>query len=125
EKLCCLTCTRYIHFNDVFITFYRIANLELMSKYGCEAWKMYNSLLVQLLHQAQKQLQDLRKQIQEVNWERKSSQKAAGEKLRNLDASWVGLVSKNYEIERACAELEKEIDSMKKSNKAVENKERE
>lgn len=54
-------------------------------------------------------LQDLRKKIQEINWQRKTEQTQAGEKLRDLETSWVGLVSKNYEIERACAEYEKEI----------------
>ena len=54
-------------------------------------------------------LQDLRKKIQEINWQRKTEQTQAGEKLRDLETSWVGLVSKNYEIERACAEIEKEI----------------
>ncbi|CAN7939010.1 unnamed protein product [Ixodes hexagonus] len=87
----------------------RIANLELMARYGCEAWKAYNAALVRMLHQLQKQLQDLRKQIQEVNWQRKTSQTEAGEKLKNLEVNWVSLVSKNYEIERACVELEKEI----------------
>lgn len=38
----------------------RIANLELMARYGCEAWKAYNAALVRMLHQLQKQLQDLR-----------------------------------------------------------------
>ncbi|XP_054716541.1 pre-mRNA-splicing factor SPF27-like [Uloborus diversus] len=87
----------------------RICNLELMSIYGCETWKSCNSVLVSMINQSQKTLQDLRKKILEVNWQRKSSQNTAGEKLRELESSWVGLVSKNYEIERACAELEKEI----------------
>lgn len=51
----------------------------------------------------------MRKKIQEINWQRKTEQTLAGEKLRDLETSWVGLVSKNYEIERACAEIEKEI----------------
>ena len=54
-------------------------------------------------------MQDLRKKIQEINYQRKTEQTHAGEKLRDLETSWVGLVSKNYEIERACAEIEKEI----------------
>lgn len=87
----------------------RIANLELMARFGGESWKAYNAALVRMLHQLQRQLQDLRKQIQEVNWQRKTSQNEAGEKLKNLEANWVSLVSKNYEIERACVELEKEI----------------
>ncbi|GFY78249.1 pre-mRNA-splicing factor SPF27 [Trichonephila inaurata madagascariensis] len=82
---------------------------ELMGVYGCETWKACNTVLVQMTNQAQKQLQDLKKKILEVNWQRKSSQNTAGEKLKDLESSWVGLVSKNYEIERACAELEKEI----------------
>lgn len=36
-------------------------------------------------------------------------QMEGGEKLRQLEANWVGLVSKNYEIEQACAHLEREI----------------
>lgn len=50
-----------------------------------------------------------RKEIQDINWNRKTSQTSAGEQLKQLEASWVGLVSKNYEIEHACARLEQEI----------------
>lgn len=96
----------------------RIANLELMSQYGCEAWRQYINLLLQMLNQLQKQLQELRKQIQEVNWHRKNAQSTAGDKLHALETSWVGLVSKNYEIERTCAELENEMYSMKRMKQA-------
>ncbi|KAG7190613.1 hypothetical protein KM043_006700 [Ampulex compressa] len=99
----------------------RICNLELMMEYGCEAWKSYLEVLVQLVSQAQKQLQTLRKKIQEVNWQRKSMQTQGGEKLRALEAQWVGLVSKNYEIEQACVHLEEEIQkSMINKGEAVE-----
>ncbi|CAM1323288.1 BCAS2 (predicted) [Pycnogonum litorale] len=89
----------------------RITNLELMSRFGCEGWKVYNAVLYEMLQQAQKQLQQLKKQIQEINWARKTSQTEAGKELQNLEESWVGLVSKNYEIERACVELEMEINN--------------
>lgn len=87
----------------------RICNLELMVEYGCEAWKCYLEVLVQLVTQFQKQLQSMRKMIQEINWQRKNMQTQGGEKLRQLEAQWVGLVSKNYEIEQACVQLEKEV----------------
>ncbi|XP_034948587.1 pre-mRNA-splicing factor SPF27 [Chelonus insularis] len=93
----------------------RICNLELMMDYGCEAWKSYLEIIAQLVNQAQKQIQALRKQIQEVNWQRKSMQTQGGEKLRVLEAQWVGLVSKNYEIEQACVHLEEEIHRIKMS----------
>ncbi|XP_039283439.1 pre-mRNA-splicing factor SPF27 [Nilaparvata lugens] len=87
----------------------RISNLDLMLEFGCEAWKSYLELLVKCVSQAQKQVQALRKEIQEINWQRKNMQMQGGEKLKKLEAMWVGLVSKNYEIEQACVQLEKEI----------------
>ncbi len=45
-------------------------------------------------------LKDLKKDIQEVNWARKNQQTLVGERLRQLESQWVGLVSKNYEIEQ-------------------------
>ncbi|KAJ8320302.1 hypothetical protein KUTeg_001889 [Tegillarca granosa] len=63
----------------------RILNLELLSEYGSNAWKSYNTVLVQMLETAQKQLQELRKRIQEINWERKHEQTEAGVNLKNLE----------------------------------------
>ncbi|XP_051890668.1 pre-mRNA-splicing factor SPF27 isoform X2 [Pristis pectinata] len=73
----------------------RIENLELMSQHGSNAWKVYNDNLVQMIENAQKELQRL---------------------------SWVALVSKNYEIERAIVQLEGEINKMKQQQ-GDENKE--
>ncbi|XP_059828670.1 pre-mRNA-splicing factor SPF27 isoform X2 [Mobula hypostoma] len=73
----------------------RIENLELMSQHGSNAWKVYNDNLVQMIESAQKELQRL---------------------------SWVALVSKNYEIERAIVQLEGEINKMKQQQ-GDENKE--
>ena len=39
---------------------HRIMNLELMSQYGCDAWKLSNSVLQQMLETARKQLIDLK-----------------------------------------------------------------
>ncbi|XP_043222670.1 pre-mRNA-splicing factor SPF27-like [Amphibalanus amphitrite] len=91
----------------------RIENLELMMDHGCEAWKIYNEVLVKMASDAQKQLQDVKKNIQEVNWKRKQAQQNAGGELRRLEETWVGLVSKNYEIEQACVNLERELAKLK------------
>ena len=48
----------------------------------------------------------MKKDIQEVNWTRKNKQTQVGEKLKQLETDWVGLVSKNYEIEQAIVQLE-------------------
>ena len=104
-----------------------------MSEYGCEAWRIHNTVLTQMIQQSQKQLQDLRyirnkerqirlqifdcnkicrKQIQDVNWARKKEQTEVGEKMKHLEATWFGLITKNYEIELACAEIERQLASL-------------
>ena len=77
-----------------------------MQDYGCDAWKEYNDILQQLVNKMQDRLKILKKDIQEVNWTRKNEQTRVGEKLRQLESQWVGLVSKNYEIEQAIVQLE-------------------
>ncbi|XP_070561208.1 pre-mRNA-splicing factor SPF27-like [Ptychodera flava] len=96
----------------------RIQNLELMSKYGSNAWRVHNELLVKMLEHAQKQLTDIRKNIQEINWKRKSDQVTAGAQIKELESSWVGLVTKNYEIERAILDLEREVDTLRREHQA-------
>ncbi|KAM8703941.1 hypothetical protein ACLKA7_008550 [Drosophila subpalustris] len=87
----------------------RSLNLELMLDYGTEAWKSYLEVFTAMQAKAQIQLQHIKKDIQDVNWQRKQAQTEAGEKLRALEAHWVLLVSKNYEIETECVELEKVV----------------
>ncbi|XP_054037534.1 pre-mRNA-splicing factor SPF27 isoform X2 [Rissa tridactyla] len=77
----------------------RIENLELMSQHGCNAWKVHNE-----------------KNIQDLNWQRKNMQLTAGAKLREMESTWVSLVSKNYEIERTIVQLENEISQIKQQH---------
>lgn len=97
----------------------RVNNLELMSTYGTEAWKTYISFLTKLLDRAKSQLEDLRRQIQEINLERKANQTTAGERIKVLEETWVALVGKNYEIERACVQLEAEVAEMEKRQQST------
>ncbi len=89
-----------------------------MSEYGPNAWRLYNKTLKTMFDQAEVQLEEIKKQIQNVNLTRKNEQMVAGNKLRSLEQSWIGLVSKNYEIECAIVELEKELIELKKKKMA-------
>ena len=91
----------------------RIVNLELMQDYGCDAWKSYNEILQKLVNELQEKLKILKKDIQEVNWSRKNKQTQVGEKLKGLESQWVGLVSKNYEIEQVIVQLEASLPEKK------------
>ncbi|XP_067628445.1 pre-mRNA-splicing factor SPF27 [Eurosta solidaginis] len=87
----------------------RSMNLELMLEYGIESWKAYLEVISALQAKTIIQLQESKKKIQDINWQRKQAQTQAGDKLKSLEANWVLLVSKNYEIEQRCVELEEEI----------------
>ncbi|KAA0186217.1 hypothetical protein HAZT_HAZT002524 [Hyalella azteca] len=68
------------------------------------AWsECVDNSFAQLEHQA------TRKAVQEVNWARKSLQCKAGEELRHLESTWVSLVSRNYDIEQACVNLQQQL----------------
>lgn len=88
--------------------------MELLSEYGSNSWKVYNQTLKTMHDQAEKQLEELKKSIQAINFNRKNEQTTAGTQIKSLEQKWIGLVSKNYEIECAIVELEKELIELRK-----------
>lgn len=92
----------------------RVANLDLLSQYGADNWRSHCEILQSMFEVQQRKHADIKRRIQEINWERKSDQKKAGVELQRLEESWIGLVSKNYEIERAIVETEKEVEDLRK-----------
>merc|ERR1712029_1229213 len=100
----------------------RIMNLDLMLDYGGESWKVYNEVLQDMLTRTQSQLADVKKNIQEINWSRKNQQTQVGERLKQLESNWVGLVSKNYEIEQAILNMEYEYSVLKQQHDQKEGK---
>jgi hypothetical protein len=36
--------------------------------------------------------------------------------MKHLEATWFGLITKNYEIELACAEIERQLASLNEGN---------
>jgi len=94
----------------------RIMNLDLMLDYGSESWKQYNEVLQEMLTRVQNQLATVKKDIQEVNWARKNQQTLVGDRLKQLETNWVGLVSKNYEIEQAVLNMEMEHQHLRRQS---------
>ncbi|CAD6993660.1 pre-mRNA-splicing factor SPF27 [Ceratitis capitata] len=87
----------------------RAMNLELMLDYGIESWKAYLEVIAALQAKTLAQFQESKTLIQDINWQRKQAQTQAGVKLKTLEANWVALVSKNYDLEQKCAELEGQL----------------
>ncbi|VDL60821.1 unnamed protein product [Hymenolepis diminuta] len=87
----------------------RLNNLELMTEFGSTVWKTYNEELEKILKKHEKELLEIRRRVQEINWQRKQEQTKSGETLTRLEEEWVSLVGKNYEIEQAILDLEQEL----------------
>ena len=54
---------------------------------------------------------------QDTNWARKREHTEAGNMLHKLEGEWLELVGKNYAVERACAELETEVEKLESLKK--------
>ena len=73
-----------------------------------------------MIKQYEAQLQQLRKEIDAVNRERKLQQTAVGRELRELEHEYYGSVAKNLQISLACQKLQEEIDRWKDRMDALE-----
>ena len=92
----------------------RIQSLELMCRYGGEMYKRAVEEDKKLVAKMEDRLAEYKRKKQDLNWERKNDQMDAGTHLRTNEEMWVGLVSKNYELELVCQQLEQEIAALEK-----------
>jgi len=86
----------------------RLVNLELMKRFGGNAWKTHNEHLSALKQSIENSLAKSQKDINMVNRKRKADQLSAGETLVTLEYEWQQLIKKNGDIEEACVRLESE-----------------
>ncbi|KAF2073054.1 hypothetical protein CYY_005637 [Polysphondylium violaceum] len=91
----------------------RKINLELLSKYGANSWKLYLSDLEIVQKTLKRQLEHQQLQIQEINVKRKLEQESTIERINQNQKKWLELVNKNREIEFACLQFENEIEKLK------------
>ena len=76
---------------------------------GPPAYQSYLGVLEAQVHAAEREVTTLRAQVAEVNRMRKEEQTQAGRRARTLDDAWVAHVTKNYELELVCAQIEQRI----------------
>jgi len=91
----------------------RIANLELLNKYGANSWRVSNFLVEKEIERLDRQKEDVNNAIEEINRERKARQLEAGDQLASLEARWNTLVSGNLQLELANMTTEMEVDGLR------------
>ncbi|KAI9006565.1 Pre-mRNA-splicing factor SPF27 [Phycomyces nitens] len=95
-------------------------NLELLQKYGANAWRVHNYQLQAYLKQVQKETEEYINKSREINKQRKFEQTQAAGSLRSLENKWSDLISQNLQVDIACAALESEVEELKRYKQSVD-----
>ncbi|KAI8645873.1 Pre-mRNA-splicing factor SPF27 [Parasitella parasitica] len=95
-------------------------NLELLQKYGANAWRVHNFQLEKDLADIRKNTENVRNQILEINRERKNDQTQAAASLASLENKWSDLITQNLQVEIACAALENEVEELKRYKQSLQ-----
>jgi len=90
----------------------RIVNLDLLNRFGPNAWRANLQNLENIQRMEAKAIEQKKKEIEELNRQRKSEQLNAATKLKQMENRWLELVNKNVDIEIACINLDNEINNM-------------
>lgn len=98
----------------------RLSNLELMNKYGSNAWRVSNYLVEQEIARLQSTAEQIKDRTEEINRERKAKQLEAGDRLSSLESRWTALVSGNLQLELANMTLELELDALRERKEELE-----
>jgi len=96
----------------------RVANLELLKRYGGNAWKSHNQFLSFMEKGMEMELKKSKEKTMTLNRKRKMDQVKIGEKLRGLEDDFFQSVKKNHDIEIACFQLEQEIQALRERAEA-------
>ncbi|CAK8579716.1 unnamed protein product [Lathyrus sativus] len=92
----------------------RMENLDLLLKYGPDAWKQHNLRLEVYLSRMQKLAQEQNEKIEKVNRERKYHQQNTAYELNALSIQWNELCLKNINIRAACASAETHLNDLRR-----------
>ncbi|KAJ3026640.1 UNVERIFIED_CONTAM: hypothetical protein HDU68_005312 [Siphonaria sp. JEL0065] len=90
----------------------RLVNLELLSKFGANAWKLSNFQVEAVVKGLRVEVEDQRRELLELNKERKGEQTRAGSTLNQLEEKWKDLVDRVLRVDIANQVLEVEIESL-------------
>lgn len=98
----------------------RQTNVELLQKFGPNAWRMSNFLLEEDLKRLQRQHEALQGQMEELNRSRKTTQTEAGQRLDLLESRWSELVGGNLQLEVANLALEGQVMQLRERHQELQ-----
>ncbi|KAG0288518.1 hypothetical protein BGZ97_006737 [Linnemannia gamsii] len=91
----------------------RVLNLELVQKFGGNAWNIHNYQLEYDVSLLRKAVDEKKAEIMELNKLRKRDQMDVAESLQRLEAKWAEMISSTLQVEVASASLQAELPQLK------------
>ncbi|KAF9572621.1 hypothetical protein EC968_009613 [Mortierella alpina] len=91
----------------------RILNLELVQKFGGNAWNVHNYQLEYDLSLLRKAVDEKKAEVIELNKLRKRDQLDVAESLQRLETKWAEMISSTLQVEVASASLAAELEQLK------------
>lgn len=98
----------------------RQTNVELLQKFGGNAWRMSNFLLEEDVKRLQRQHEALQARMEELNRSRKTSQSEAGKRLDALEHKWSEMVGGNLQLEVANLALEGQVMQLRQRHQELQ-----
>ncbi|KIW02641.1 uncharacterized protein PV09_06081 [Verruconis gallopava] len=97
----------------------RLVNLNLLETYGKNAWLIGNSQLEEEVRSLDRELAEMKRQVEEVEEQRRRKQEAVKGEMEGLEESWRRGVRGIVEVELATEGLKQEILARKRASAAV------
>ena len=91
----------------------RLTNLDLLKRYGKQAWLQQNSRLEAMEGRLSKLVREEQEEANLLNLKRKGRQEEVGVKLRRYEQEQAHLYEKNFHIRAACEELLVELKELR------------
>ncbi|CCF53376.1 hypothetical protein NDA11_001236 [Ustilago hordei] len=98
----------------------RLKNVELMKKYGSNAWRLSNFQQEQDIRLLSEQVDAIKGETNEINRLRQKDQTEAGSKLATLEKRWTELISRGLQLEVANITTQSEIDVLRNKKRKLE-----
>ncbi|GAM28692.1 hypothetical protein SAMD00019534_118680 [Acytostelium subglobosum LB1] len=100
----------------------RRTNLQLLQRYGVNAWKKYLEDYQRLYKSLKAHHDENVRMMEQINVNRKLDQETVQTKIESNQRKWYELVHKNKEIEQECLRLEIAIEKLQLEKEQFDNK---
>ena len=98
----------------------RLKNVELLKKYGSNAWRLSNFQQEQDIRMLSEQLDAVKAETNEINRLRQKDQTEVGSKLALLEKRWTELISRGLQLEVANVTTRVEVEQLHSKKRKLE-----